>query len=102
MKVIPALLILASIPCAFGDDPPQPQVAPTHADVAYGPHQRNVLDFWKAEGNGPRPLLIAIHGGGWVGGDKRQKAETVQHWLKKGVSYAAINYRLTVTDPLPA
>lgn len=75
---------------------------PTYANVAYGPHARNVLDFWKAEGDGPRPLLISIHGGGWVGGDKAQKPAAVRHWLKKGISVAAINYRLTVTDPLPA
>ncbi|HUE16485.1 MAG TPA: alpha/beta hydrolase [Planctomycetaceae bacterium] len=75
---------------------------PTHANVSYGPHKRNVLDFWKAEGAGPRPLLIYIHGGGWVGGDKTQSPAAVRPWLAKGISYAAINYRLTGTDPLPA
>jgi arylformamidase len=101
MKTCLVLLsvVAAAAPLVGADAPSLP---PTYANVAYGPHQRNVLDFWKADGNGPRPLLIAIHGGGWVGGDKRQKTETVQHWLKQGVSYAAINYRLTVTDPLPA
>lgn len=29
-----------------------------------------MIDFWKAEGEGPRPLLVFIHGGGWTGGDK--------------------------------
>jgi acetyl esterase/lipase len=75
---------------------------PTHADVSYGPYKRNVLDFWKADGVGPRPLLISIHGGGWVGGDKQQIPAAIRPWLAKGISYAAINYRLTGTDPLPA
>jgi acetyl esterase/lipase len=79
----------------------QPSV-PTHADVPYGPHERNVLDFWQAEGPGPRPLLIYIHGGGWVGGDKRQNPDAIRPWLAKGISYAAINYRLTGMAPLPA
>ena len=62
----------------------------------------NVLDFWKAEGDGPRPLLVYIHGGGWVQGDKKQPAERFVPYLEKGVSYAAINYRLTGEVPLPA
>jgi arylformamidase len=77
-------------------------LAPTYANVSYGPYKRNVLDFWKAEGAGPRPLLLYIHGGGWVAGDKTQSPAAVRPWLAKGISYAAINYRLTGTDPLPA
>ncbi len=100
MKFVCALVVtLAAAPLVAADKDSLP---PTYANVAYGPHQRNVLDFWKAEGSGPRPLLIAIHGGGWVAGDKTQNPAEVRHWLEKGISYAAINYRLTVTDPLPA
>ncbi|MDA0658687.1 MAG: alpha/beta hydrolase, partial [Planctomycetota bacterium] len=75
---------------------------PTHRDVPYGPHARNVLDFWQAEGVGPRPLLVYIHGGGWTGGDKKQDPRA---WLpvhEMGISYAAFNYRLAPQDPLPA
>jgi acetyl esterase/lipase len=79
-----------------------PALAPTFADVAYGPYERNVLDFWRADGDGPRPLLVHIHGGGWIGGDKKQKPEAVRPWLAKGISFAAINYRLTGQAPLPA
>lgn len=83
---------------AAGDAPP----APTKANVSYGPHERNVIDFWQAEGEGPRPLLVIIHGGGWIRGSKAVKANAVMPYLKKGISVAAIEYRLTGTDPLPA
>ena len=75
---------------------------PTHAEVSYGPYKRNVLDFWQAEGHGPASL-IDLHPRRRLGG-RRQKTETRRDpppWLAKGISYAAINYRLTVTDPLP-
>ena len=45
---------------------------PTHANVAYGKHKANVIDVWIAKGEGPRPLLVYIHGGGWIGGIYRQ------------------------------
>ena len=76
--------------------------APTLADVSYGPHERNVLDLWQAEGDGPRPLVVFIHGGGWNYGDKRQPFEQIEPFLDAGVSYAAISYRLTTEFPLPA
>jgi arylformamidase len=75
---------------------------PTQANVSYGPHERNVLDFWRAEGVGPRPLLVYIHGGGWTSGDKKQDPKVFRPFLEKGISYAAINYRLTPDNPLPA
>src|SRR5258708_391808 len=35
---------------------------PTLTDVAYGPHPKQVLNFWKAESDKPTPLLFFIHG----------------------------------------
>lgn len=96
-----AMALLLSSSALVAADDAQP-TAPTHANVPYGPHERNVLDFWQAEGEGPRPLLVYIHGGGWVGGDKKQAPQAVWPWLEKGISYAAINYRLTGEAPLPA
>ncbi len=74
----------------------------TFSNVSYGPHPRNVLDLWKAAGEGPRPLLVYIHGGGWITGDKGQKMPAFQPFLDKGISCAAINYRLAPDYPLPA
>ncbi|QDU11447.1 alpha/beta hydrolase [Gimesia aquarii] len=75
---------------------------PTYADVSYGPYKMNKLDFWEAKGKGPRPLLVYIHGGGWIGGDKSRLPGKIQTYLDKGISYAAVNYRLTGEAPLPA
>jgi acetyl esterase len=76
--------------------------APTHTDVAYGPHARNVLDFWKAEGEGDRPLVVFIHGGGFTGGDKSKwrGAPEMKQLLENGVSCAAINYRFRRDAPI--
>lgn len=98
ITVLVMLATATGTPCA-GE--PQ-QLAPTHADLSYGPHAMNVLDFWKAAGDGPRPLLVYIHGGGWTGGDKKQDVARIRPFLEKGISYAAINYRLTGQAPLPA
>jgi hypothetical protein len=76
-------------------------IPPTHADVPYDGHKRTKLDFWQAEGDGPRPLRVHIHWGGWVLGDKKQGAKGVENDLKKGISVASINYRFSTTDPLP-
>ena len=73
---------------------------PTQANVAYDEHERTVLDFWQAEGEGPRPLLVYIHGGGWMKGDKRAM-RNADVYLEKGISVAAINYRLVPEHPLP-
>ncbi len=94
------VVVIATVPlCAAGAPK---ELLPTQADVSYGPHALNVLDFWRAEGPGPRPLLVHIHGGGWVGGDKKQNPVQIQPFLDKGISYASINYRLTGEAPLPA
>lgn len=93
--IILAGLLAATIESAFAAEL-------THADVSYGPHERNVLDFWQAEGEGPRPLIVFIHGGGWTQGAKSQAAHRYRPFLDKGISCAAINYRLSSHAPLPA
>jgi acetyl esterase/lipase len=71
--------------------------APDHENIAYGPHERNVLDLWIAESDTPTPLLICIHGGGFKGGSKEKYRGNplIQTMLDNGISVAAINYRLT-------
>lgn len=77
--------------------------APTFTDVHYGPAERNVLDFWRAKSDQPTPVVIYIHGGGFISGDKSKARDErmIQQCLDAGVSFAAINYRyLDATAPM--
>jgi acetyl esterase/lipase len=86
---------------------------PTVADVRYGEHERQVLDFWKAgsDKSKPAPVLFFIHGGGWNAGDKSRVAKffKVEDFVKAGIAVVAINYRFVpqgmamgVTPPVKA
>lgn len=77
-----------------------PQQPPTQANVPYGAHERQVLDFWKAESPSPTPLVFHIHGGGWVNGDKARVAG-LERYLAAGISVVSINYRF-VTQAIEA
>ncbi len=100
-QFVAILSLLAGVGTMLAVDVSQ-QRERTYPDVSYGPNLRNVLDFWKADGVGPRPLLVYIHGGGWITGDKGQKMPSFQSFLDQGISCAAINYRLAPEHPLPA
>jgi acetyl esterase/lipase len=75
---------------------------PTFADVAYGPHERNKLDFWKADTDQPAPVIVFIHGGGFTSGDKSKVRSdaTLTDALAAKVHFAAINYRYRTNTPI--
>jgi acetyl esterase/lipase len=81
----------------LGQSPAEPAKpglpTPTFANIPYGSHERQVLDFWRAPSNSPTPLLFFIHGGGWVRGDKSSVGGAVQECIKAGISVVSINYR---------
>jgi acetyl esterase/lipase len=68
---------------------------PAFSEIRYGPHERNVLDFWKADSADASPLVLVIHGGGWQNGEKEfvNRFVDVNALFKAGISVAAINYR---------
>ncbi len=64
---------------------------PTLADVPYGTHPKQVLDFYQAESSTPTPLVFYIHGGGWMNGSKAPF--NASEYLKAGISVVSIEYR---------
>ena len=103
LTLITALLLApltapAAQPAAKATAAPAYAVAvpkPTFTEVRYGTHERQILDFWKAESPTPTPVVFVIHGGGWQGGAKEivHKSVDVAALLKAGISVVAINYR---------
>jgi len=80
------------------------RVQPSFTNAAYGPFERNVLDFWKAESPAPAPVMVLIHAGGFTGGDKSfwYSHPLLSFCHEHGIAVAAINYRLITTDRYPA
>ena len=73
---------------------------PTKANVSYGEHERHVLDFYQAKSDTPTPLVVYIHGGGFVAGTKNNMNVTmIRECEQAGISCAAIHYRF-VSGPL--
>jgi acetyl esterase/lipase len=88
---------------SMGDRRQTRREQPDHADVPYGPHERNRLDIWLADSDAPTPLVVHFHGGGFRSGDKRSfKRKLLKGLLAKGVSVASVNYRLSATAAYPA
>jgi acetyl esterase/lipase len=85
-------LLLATLAHA---QPAPRTLKPTAADFAYGNEsERQKFDFWQAESDKPTPVVLLIHGGGWLGGDKSGYSDgAVDNFLDKGISVAALNYR---------
>jgi triacylglycerol lipase len=77
-------------------------------DERYGPHERHRLDvFTPAAGQGPRPIFLFVHGGGFVMGDKRQPGspylDNVALWAaRNGMVGINITYRLAPEFKYPA
>jgi acetyl esterase/lipase len=95
-------------------------VAPLHAktstegvritrDQRYGPADRNRLDIFepKSRGNGAMPVLLFVHGGGFVAGDKTAPNspfyDNVGLWaVRHGMLGVTMTYRLAPQHPWPA
>jgi carboxylesterase type B len=73
----------------------------TFSNQKYGLQEKNVFDIWLAKSETPTPLVIYIHGGGFVGGDKSKyfPSPDLVRFLDAGVSVAIINYRFMNEAP---
>lgn len=91
-RFIGVLFLVFVCGSAWAQDKPQ-VIKPTQADVKYGPAERNVLDFYQAKSEQPTPLVIYIHGGGFVGGNKNINPGQVKAFHDAGLSVASIHYR---------
>lgn len=107
--------------------------APIQIKRAYGPDRAQTLDIYTAGPNSTsatgastacaitggaiskrtakpatkpssKPILLAVHGGAWSGGDKEDKAfgrERAAYFVKLGFVYVSINYRLAPDNKHP-
>ena len=78
---------------------------PAAQDVAYASaSETQKLDLYLPEGEGPFPVVISVHGGGFMMGDKADAMGTTgfDQLLAEGYAVAAVNYRLSGEAKFPA
>jgi acetyl esterase/lipase len=75
------------------------------APIGYRPLQ---LDLWVPESEAPPPLVVWVHGGGWMFGDRRYLPETLrpnqlfEAVVAAGLAVATIDYRHSKEAVYPA
>jgi acetyl esterase/lipase len=86
-----------------------PQGTVLHADLAYNNDtlQKHLLDIYlPANAKGKLPLIIFVHGGGWLSNDKYADMgymkKTVAELLNSGFALASIDYRFSTQAVFPA
>lgn len=90
-----AILVTAALVAA-----PVQQVAAAEMvvkrDVPYAEagHARQVLDVYAPAGAKNLPVVVWIHGGGWVTGDKSRVDTKPQAFVDRGFVFVSTNYRL--------
>lgn len=73
-------------------------------DVAYGDDERQKLDIYlpSTPSDTPRPILVFVHGGGFIRGDRRDRANVGFRFAREGFVTVVPGYRLGPTHQWPA
>jgi len=75
----------------------QPHIAKSITNVPYIKGQDNyrLLDISVPDGNSMFPIIIYVHGGGWISGNKKSYTRICKSFAHEGYLTFNINYRLT-------
>ena len=73
-----------------------------YEDISYGPHKMNVLDVYRPKNvEGKLPVIVSVHGGGWVYGDKKLYSHYCVSLAKRGFVVVNFTYRLSPESKFP-
>lgn len=72
------------------------------ADISYSAPSVCTFDLYLPEDSQTAPLIVMLHGGGWVSGDKSMYAQEARAFCSRGFACATIGYRLAPLDTYPA
>jgi acetyl esterase/lipase len=63
----------------------------------------NKLDvYWPSDPSQPTPVVVVIHGGGWIAGTKEQRVLEIMPYLQMGFAAVNVEYRMGPVSLAPA
>lgn len=71
------------------------------SEIVYDPAHQLTLDLYRPE-QPNTALVVIVHGGGWIKGDKATEASLAGHFTAQGYLVAVPNYRLAPAHRYPA
>ena len=75
----------------------------TYAHIAGVDPNLLSLDVYYTDPTGAkRPVMIYVHGGGWIGGDKAHVGAKPEFFTQAGYVFVSVNYRLSPQAKFPA
>jgi len=95
-----SLLVLLAASTTACSQTKLPEGTVAERNLAYGEHERQKLDLFIPKGDGPFPLVLWVHGGGWEIGSKENNP--FMPMLAKGNAVASTNYRYSKQAVFPA
>ena len=100
-KTVLAMLVVAVLFVVVRAAADAPHITKDIPYAGAGSDKMQSLDFvCPSSGPGPFPLVLWIHGGGWISGDKAE--QTAYFLTEHGYAVASINYRLIPQAVFPA
>ncbi|WP_370267287.1 alpha/beta fold hydrolase [Nioella sp.] len=79
----------------------EPRILPDQVYSRAGGTDR-LADIYLPAGDGPFPVVIFLHGGGWRFGDRRLGPDLSRHFAQQGFAMVSIDYRLSGEAIFPA
>ncbi len=101
-KIVVLIFGFLFIASGFNTIQPARAQSQTLRDLEYARagNKRLLLDLYLPEGAGPFPVIVWVHGGAWLSGDKEDTPAIRE--VSRGYAVASINYRLSFEAQFPA
>jgi acetyl esterase len=77
-----------------------PEIGAFHEAVELRPGL--TADISVPKGNGPHPVVVYLHGGGWIGGSPKTHRKLGMQFAEAGYLTINVDYRLAPEHPFPA
>ena len=100
LKALGAVVLFFGRALVFNWD--APRIGRHIGNLRYGPDKSHRMDAYLPRGDPPYPILVFLHGGGWITGNKEAYARICRSFAARGYLVFCVTYRLAPRAKYPA